>query len=300
MTKQTGLKIVKALLIVLIMIIVLHSLIGITHDINGPQLRHGLSLLTPHMFIILAILGCVAVTPMLTYDFVLVKILNIHKSKSDVVRVGFFVNTLNNLLGFGGVIGIGLRYAFYKQASMSKDDIRYGLAKLAIFLMSGLSLSSWIALFILIATNHYNLIWLTSLLVAGCYTPGVLIYMAKTNKDKMKLPNKLKYNLMLGSLLEWIGCSFVFIAIGYALGLVHNPLYVFAIFIVANVLGIISMVPGGLGMFETVIITGLANNINLVLIWLLLYRLFYYLIPILIGLIGIGIQILKQRGMTKL
>lgn len=295
--KQKIITITKLLFFVVILAIVVHSIIGIAHDINGQKLEQGLKLLNAKSFIMLTTIGFISLLPMLIYDFVLVKILKIHKTVTSVASIGLFVNTLNNLLGFSGLIGIGLRYIFYKKDVKSKNDIKYGLTKLAIFLMSGLSISSWLALIILIRLHQYNLIWMVSLVIAGCYTPIVLTYTKLSHNQNMQLPNQISNILMLGSFLEWMGCSITFISIGYALNLIHNPLYVFAIFIVANVLGIISMIPGGLGMFESIIISGLANNnVNLILIWLLLYRLFYYLIPIAISSLIIVIhQIINRK-----
>lgn len=295
--KQKIITITKLLFFVVILAIVVHSIIGIAHDINGQKLEQGLKLLNAKSFIMLTTIGFISLLPMLIYDFILVKILKIHKTVTSVASIGLFVNTLNNLLGFSGLIGIGLRYVFYKKDVKSKNDIKYGLTKLAIFLMSGLSISSWLALIILIRLHQYNLIWMISLVIAGCYTPIVLTYTKLSHNQNMQLPNQISNILMLGSFLEWMGCSITFISIGYALNLIHNPLYVFAIFIVANVLGIISMIPGGLGMFESIIISGLANNnVNLILIWLLLYRLFYYLIPIAISSLIIVIhQIINRK-----
>ena len=295
--KQKIITITKLLFFVVILAIVVHSIIGIAHDVNGQQLKQGLKLLNAKSFIMLTTIGFISLLPMLIYDFVLVKILKIHKTVTSIASIGLFVNTLNNLLGFSGLIGIGLRYVFYKKDVKSKNDIKYGLTKLAIFLMSGLSISSWLALIILIRLHQYNLIWMVSLVIAGCYTPIVLTYTKLSHNQNMQLPNQISNILMLGSFFEWMGCSITFISIGYALNLIHNPLYVFAIFIVANVLGIISMIPGGLGMFESIIISGLAtNNVSLILIWLLLYRLFYYLIPIAISSLIIVIhQIINRK-----
>lgn len=294
--KKKIITITKLLFFVVILAIVVHSIIGIAHDINGQKLEQGLKLLNAKSFIMLTTIGFISLLPMLIYDFVLVKILKIHKTVTSVASIGLFVNTLNNLLGFSGLIGIGLRYVFYKKDVKSKNDIKYGLTKLVIFLMSGLSISSWLALIILIQFHQYNSIWMVSLIIAGCYTPIVLTYTKLSHNQNMQLPNQISSILMLGSFLEWIGCNITFISIGYALNLIHNPLYVFAIFIVANVLGIISMIPGGLGMFESIIISGLAtNNVSLILIWLLLYRLFYYLIPIAISSLIIVIHQLINR-----
>ena len=60
------------------------------------------------------------------------------------------------------------------------------------------------------------------------------------------------------------------------------------LFIAATVIGIASMIPGELGSFDLMMIIGLSalgTPRETVVAWLLLFRLFYYLIPFAIGLI---------------
>ncbi len=69
------------------------------------------------------------------------------------------------------------------------------------------------------------------------------------------------------------------------------------LFIAATVIGIASMIPGELGSFDLMMIIGLSalgTPRETVVAWLLLFRLFYYLIPFAIGLI-FSSRILVQR-----
>ncbi len=90
----------------------------------------------------------------------------------------------------------------------------------------------------------------------------------------------------MGSFLEWGAAAFFFLLIGRLLGADAQLLHLLPLFFIANVLGVISMVPGGLGSFDVFMILGLSAvgvNNNVAVVWLLFYRLFYYVIPFAIG-----------------
>ena len=72
----------------------------------------------------------------------------------------------------------------------------------------------------------------------------------------------------------------------------------FGIFLLAQLTGIISNVPGGLGIFETVLILLLSPPVasDKLLGALLAYRAVYYFLPLLIGIFVFVMHELKQRG----
>ena len=97
---------------------------------------------------------------------------------------------------------------------------------------------------------------------------------------------KRQLRLTLGSFLEWGGCAAFFLLIGYFLEAPIPLSSVLPLFMVANVIGVISMVPGGLGSFDVLMIVELGQlglDSSAAVVWLLFYRLFYYVIPFLIG-----------------
>ncbi|MEK0385318.1 TIGR00374 family protein, partial [Lacticaseibacillus paracasei] len=86
--------------------------------------------------------------------------------------------------------------------------------------------------------------------------------------------------------LEWGGCASFFLLIGYFLEAPIALSSVLALFMVANVIGVISMVPGGLGSFAVLMIVELGQlglDSSAAVGWVLFYRLFYSVIPLLIG-----------------
>ena len=74
----------------------------------------------------------------------------------------------------------------------------------------------------------------------------------------------------------------------YLMGL-HVPLYnLIPLYFLAVIIGIFSMIPGGIGSFDLIVITGLTSmgvSNALAVSLLLLFRLTYYIIPFLLGVI---------------
>ncbi len=58
---------------------------------------------------------------MTLYDFVLVRSLGMKVSKWKTIKVSWIANSLNNVLGFGGLSGAGLRTILYKE---HVDDVK--------------------------------------------------------------------------------------------------------------------------------------------------------------------------------
>lgn len=94
--------------------------------------------------------------------------------------------------------------------------------------------------------------------------------------------------LILVSLLEWVGVFTAFITTGMLMGISVDIFQILPLFIAASVIGIVSMIPGELGTFDVMMIMGM-GSLNIpresVVAWLLLFRLFYYIIPFLIGVL---------------
>lgn len=72
-----------------------------------------------------------------------------------------------------------------------------------------------------------------------------------------------------------------------------------AVFVVAFSLALLSHAPGGLGVFELAVLTALPEfEPEVVLAALLVFRLFYFLIPLVVGLIVVAVfehSLLRSR-----
>ncbi len=87
------------------------------------------------------------VLPMLLYDHVAITILE-SAGRPRMDRKEWFVsawttNTINNLAGFGGVVGVSLRSSFYGKG-MEKKKVLAVISKIALFMLAGLSIMAFI------------------------------------------------------------------------------------------------------------------------------------------------------------
>ena len=137
---QRNERIIQTIFMVSVILFVIFALGNFFKTVNWHQVGNGLASLSPLSIAIMLILGCLAVTPMLGYDFALVHLLKQRDLYSTfyIVRSGWITNTLTNIAGFGGLLGATLRAYFYGKKS-TRTQILLAISKIAIFLLSGLS-----------------------------------------------------------------------------------------------------------------------------------------------------------------
>lgn len=280
----------KMIFLFAVIVIVAGELISISKTINVEQLKTTLIDVPIYKVFFMFVIGLIAVLPMVGYDFTLNKMLNLEHKKSYIFETSWLINTINNIAGFGGFVSIGLRSEFFGKGKKGKDVVS-ALSKILIFLMSGLSIYSLISFFLVMFTdiNPYLQQYWIWLIGGGLYFPAILLI---THFKKSGLLGGLKprfrIELIVSSFLEWTGVAGSFLAIGYLMEVPFPLWQVLPLYIAASVIGIVSMIPGALGSFDIMMILGLSNlgiNRETVIAWLLLYRIFYYLIPFAIGLV---------------
>lgn len=280
----------KIIFIFSVIIIILRELLTISKTISFNQLGIVFQDIPLWKIALMLLIGLVSVLPMLNYDVILNKILGQHPKKKFLFESSWMINTINNIAGFGGLISIGLRSEFYGKEKDGKRVVQ-ALSKILLFLMSGLSIYSLIS-FLLVTLGHTNdyiqqyWVWLIG---GSLYFPIVLL-VSFFKKDNYigDIDRKTRAGLILTSFMEWTGVLGSFLLIGMLMGVKMNPLQIIPLFIAASVIGIVSMIPGELGSFDLLMILGLSAlgiSREVVVAWILLYRLFYYIIPFLIGVI---------------
>lgn len=281
----------KTVFIISVLFIVSSELLSIGKTISFDQLKTTFFDLPIWKIALMLVIGLLAVTPMFGYDIILNRTLGQKVKRSYLLETSWMINSINNIAGFGGLISIGLRSEFYGKNTDGKKVVK-ALSKILIFLLSGLSIYSLFS-FLMVLFGHDNgflrqySIWLIG---GGLYFPIILLLTA-IRKDEYigDIPLTSRLQLILTSFLEWTGVLVTFLSIGKLMGISFHPAQVIPLFIAASVIGIISMIPGALGSFDIMMILGLSSIGNIpretVVAWLLLYRLFYYIIPFLIGVV---------------
>ncbi|MCP8862119.1 MULTISPECIES: bifunctional lysylphosphatidylglycerol flippase/synthetase MprF [Latilactobacillus] len=285
---QRHLTLLKGIFILSVMVFVILEVGRIFRDLNGEQLKASLTTQSPWTLLAMLVIGFVAVLPMLNYDFVIAELLPEDYSFWYKVKSGWIVNTFTNIAGFGGFLGASLRANFYGKKA-SQKEILIAISKIALFLLAGLSIWCLISVVLIFGFGiggMYANYWLW--LVGGSlYFPGLMISTRFKNAAFFKdLSMQRVLRLTLGSFLEWGFAGGFFLTIGYFLEIKGDLLQVLPLFMIANIIGVISMVPGGLGTFDLFMIFGLSavgvQNADAV-VWLSFYRVFYYIVPFLVG-----------------
>lgn len=243
---------------------------------------------------VMFVTGLLCILPMLGYDWVTIRTLE-KQGKPKMSRHDWFVsawvtNTINNLAGFGGVVGAALRGNFYGK-DFERKKVLGTVSKVALFMLSGLSLLSFITLadvFFIHSDTFFQEYWIW-LLVGSGIAPLLFIfaYLNRRKLFKELFPTDI-IGLIFSSLGQWCGALVAFLTIGNLLGIELPLSDIYPMFIIATLIGMLTMVPGGMGTFDVLIILGLSQqgiDRNTVVVWLLFYRLFYYVVPFLTGIL---------------
>lgn len=281
-------KLLKGLFLIAVGVIVLSELLSLSKTISIQQLQSIFASLSIGRVLLMAIIGLLCVLPMIGYDVALNRILGQHLPKRYLIETSWMINSMNNLAGFGGLISIGLRSQFYGKEKKG-TDIAKALSKIFIYLMFGLSMLSLIGLLLLLfgpVSTFIQQYWIW-LLGGSLYFPIVYVLsLSKKNAYLGKMRQQDRLLLIATSFFEWAGVFMAFASIGWLMGLTFDVWQLLPLFIAASLIGIVSMIPGALGTFDIMMILGMTTfqiPRETVIVWLLLFRLFYYVIPFLIG-----------------
>ncbi|MDY3006828.1 bifunctional lysylphosphatidylglycerol flippase/synthetase MprF [Anaerococcus porci] len=233
--------------------------------------------------IFMAIYGICANLPQVLYDFVFNKEINSDLDKRYIGETAFTINNFNDVLGLGGLISIGLRKTYYGKGRNSSEMIGK-IMKLLVFLPTGLGFFSLLSLISLHfhpnekLENYYIL-----LIGASLY---LLFVLGLSILKKIEFSKSSQISLFLISISEWFGVMSSFVVIGLLMGVKFNIFKLAILVVIANIIGYISMIPGSIGSFDLVILLALSSqgiDEELAFTWILLYRIFYYLLPFLIA-----------------
>ena len=281
---------IKLVLFISIASLVIVEITRLFKTISFDKIEEILVGLSPLDIICLALFGFMAVAPMIFYDRILNKELHQKQTLSYLLETSWTINSLNNMIGFAGLVDVGLRYSFYGDEERPEKSMQ-GISRVIPYFMSGFSLFALIGLvFTLLFPISMGIkqYW-PALLGASLYLPIVLFV---SNRKKWtyfgQLGGKTILSLVLASALDWACVISFFLLVGYILGY-NLPIYdVIPLFMIAISIGIMSMIPGSLGSFDLIMISGLVGlgiDKAQALSWLLVFRLFYYILPFCLGVV---------------
>ncbi|MDQ0184363.1 lysylphosphatidylglycerol synthase domain-containing protein [Cytobacillus kochii] len=286
-SNQKLIQIVKYVMPCIILLIVIMEANKFFKDFNWALLEHYLDELSFWRIFFIIILGLICLSPMFFYDVILNRLLQVKIPMQKLLGYSLSANAYSNLIGFGGVAGATLRTVYYRPYLDNNIPYIKVIAKLSLFYLCGLSILSWIVLFN--GSELFSELRLAHLAIwiVALYTPLLLfVYFIKRKLQSLPIKREFITELLMISVFEWI---FVVICIWGILNIVGVNFSLFSVFpivIVAACAGIISMLPGGIGSFDLVILIGFESHgipAELTFMVLMFYRLSYYFIPAVVG-----------------
>lgn len=214
----------------------------------------------------------------------------------------FCAYAVGNTVGFGPLTAGAIRYRFYTPQGLEPDEVARivgfvtatfalgvaGTTALGLFIagdVTGLGLPGWIAHGI----GALGLGLLAGLLVAAGRHEHIAL-----GRWRIDLPRPRLLGMQFAATLVDIAAAGTVLWVLLPASDIGLPAFI-AIYAVAIGLGVLSHVPAGLGVFETVIIAALGGRADTeqVLGALLLYRVLYHVVPLLLA--GLVVALLETR-----
>lgn len=286
-------KIIKAILITMIVVLTTYVIVKEVRGIDKRQLAvmaKDMSGLTKFKFIGLG-LFCFSFAAI--YDFILAAYYKMKMPKLEVFRIGWISQSFNNFIGFGGVAGLTIREFLYDKFDVDRKVVNRIIFIVLFSDIIGLFSLALPASIGLVQIKQYKLIPIMILMFIA-----VLIFIMSDKLPKNKFTKdeesvfsraqrKLRVYLTLQSTFEWLLAAlfFAFTIQFYQpeISLMESCI----VYVIATIIGIASMIPGGLGSFEAasaLLFKTMGYDEPNIIFSLLVCRICYTIIPWIVGL----------------
>jgi len=275
----------------LVTVLAFHELHGL--DIHA--VRQALQALNLTQFLIVQFISLAGVFAMTVYDWRAARALDIRLPSTTLVRNAWIANTFNNLIGLSGLAGSGIRMLLLTGERIDAGRAAAYSGLIMVSVPVGLSVLCWP---LLLAggpgVDKLPIPTWTVWLALGCFAAYLPVYFLALTKGMFsRVLNDLPpqsgsslLGLITFSTLDWLlAAAAAWVAAELSGAAIPWPQFLSG-FVLASALGILSLIPGGLGVFDTALVVLLAPFASApehVVSGVLLYRLCYYLVPWFIG-----------------
>ncbi len=240
------------------------------------------------------------------YDFLAFAYIGKKLSSGRIVLASFLAYAIANNVGFAMVSGASVRYRFYTRWGITAEDLSRIVFSYAVTFWLGLLLLGGLSLAVsplpsALAFPGSELVrpagWLC-VLAGPAYVVATFIRREPLRFWRVELPlppPKIAVAQLGVSVLDWALAAAVLYALLPASGL--SFLALLGAFVTAQLLGLASHVPGGVGVFEGLMVVLLKPFLSsaTVLPVLVVYRVVYYLLPLAVALLVLVADELHQR-----
>jgi uncharacterized membrane protein YbhN (UPF0104 family) len=265
----------------------------------------------PHLFLGLG-LTVLSYFIMTGYDLLAFRYIGYRLSYPKVAMISFISYAFSNNLGFSLLAGSSVRYRLYSAWGLSAEAITKIVAFCTLTVWLGFLTLAGVALLLnpLIASKALHLPFLSVrplgiiflFLVGGYFLWSVLRKKPlRIRSWEFPLPSLQVFLAQVGGAsLDWaVAGSVLYALLPGTASLTY--LEFIALYLLAQLAGLVSQVPGGLGVFEALILVLLSPKLPVpaILSSLLVYRLMYYVAPLTAAAISFGIHELLRHKRNK-
>ena len=254
----------------------------------------------PSKILLAVLLTLVSYLLLTLYDYLAIRKLKSPLSYQQIAPVSFLAFTFSNTIGFSLLTGTSIRYKFYSELGLSGNNITQVVLACSVTFFLGLFFICGLALISFPAEQLSDLplpTWFFSLnrVIGILMLLGVISYFIFSLMWKRSIHFRgfelappifsLSLKQFLVSSIDWIVVGTLFYSLLPEVdGLSY--LQVLSIFFVANAIGVLAHVPGGIGVFETVVTVTLSQYLpaEQILSSVIIYRLMYYIVPFVLAL----------------
>ena len=254
----------------------------------------------PSKILLAVLLTLVSYLLLTLYDYLAIRKLKSPLSYQQIAPVSFLAFTFSNTIGFSLLTGTSIRYKFYSELGLSGNNITQVVLACSVTFFLGLFFICGLALISFPAEQLSDLplpTWFFSLnrVIGILMLLGVISYFVFSLMWKRSIQFRgfelappifsLSLKQFLVSSIDWIVVGTLFYSLLPEVdGLSY--LQVLSIFFVANAIGVLAHVPGGIGVFETVVTVTLSQYLpaEQILSSVIIYRLMYYIVPFVLAL----------------
>lgn len=254
----------------------------------------------PSKILLAVLLTLVSYLLLTLYDYLAIRELRSPLSYQQIAPVSFLAFTFSNTIGFSLLTGTSIRYKFYSELGLSGNNITQVVLACSVTFFLGLFFICGLALISFPAEQLSDLplpTWFFSLnrVIGILMLLGVISYFVFSLIWKRSIHFRgfelappifsLSLKQFLVSSIDWIVVGTLFYSLLPEVdGLSY--LQVLSIFFVANAIGVLAHVPGGIGVFETVVTVTLSQYLpaEQILSSVIIYRLMYYIVPFVLAL----------------
>jgi phosphatidylglycerol lysyltransferase len=309
-----GLKIIKKVAILIVPVLFIAALVVLFHELRAYHLReivedfHNIGSHKIYFAILLTASGYLLMTG---YDFLALQYINHPLPYTKIGFASFIGYAFSNNMGMSYLSGGSVRYRFYTLWGLSVIDV----TKIIAFCVATL----WLGFFTIAGTvfviepqilppqvsfpfhsiRLFGIFLLTLVALSAVLSLTVKKPLMIKNWEFSMPSLTILFKPILLASVDWAIAGGVL----YVL-LPETPSFTYfkflSIFLIAQLAGNSSQVPGGLGIFETVFILLLPSELSLTQAAgpLLLFRFIYYVAPLIVATFLLGIQEVLQRWDT--